>query len=603
MKPLVYFFALLWLATACTSSPGSLNNDAQTFQRHRQLPKVLFVTTGLTNGNGLLPKGAIVAIQTLNQQGAMVRLETRDVLYDKATLSLYNVMVLSTAPGYHDADRRYSLSFMSDAEMENIREFVESGGVLIAGDNVGRNLTDGTDRISLYQRLESQNYPLADCFGVVLSEQNMAGYAIYGEMSDELNGYFKEKSPPHSWTLVPDSLLSDSLQVLAQWISPNDTLPAIIRNRYGKGTAYLLASSDFLEPANQGGSWSAAQIADFYKLIVNDFHKQNHIPLQLNPWPAAHQYAFATTFNSAGAIEEYRRLFGLLEKEKLEAVLFVNGLVEEEVKQFILEKEINTQSSGYAYRNYRHMKYPQAVTDILMNENAWQSHFTGFRFPFTQTAPWGLMALNQHNYMFESSIGANNLNFFHGSVFPYNIVLSNKSFYQATDILEVAPVYHDDYHFLGTLNTNQSPKEVKKHILLYQEYLLNYWERAVKPYNGLMVYMGHPAYVAQNDSTLLAFKELIAAVKKDNTWIAGLTEIVQFRKQLQQLQFFVTEKGRKTQIHISGPPETTVKQCCVKIDAPVEKASALSGNVEIVRDSAAVFLVFDARNGQVITLE
>jgi len=94
-----------------------------------QLPKVLIITSGSIEGNGKVAEGIIVAIQSFNRKGAIVELKTRDILNDLESLNNYNILILSSAIDYHDADRQYSLAYMSDYEINNIKTFVECGGI------------------------------------------------------------------------------------------------------------------------------------------------------------------------------------------------------------------------------------------------------------------------------------------------------------------------------------------------------------------------------------------------------------------------------------------------------------------------------------------
>ena len=97
------------------------------------LPKVLFITTGDGDGRGTVSDGVILAMQEFNQNGALVTLDNRKVLYDLDEMAKFQIMILPTAHGYHDADRKYSLSYLSHLEMENISNWVKAGGILEIG--------------------------------------------------------------------------------------------------------------------------------------------------------------------------------------------------------------------------------------------------------------------------------------------------------------------------------------------------------------------------------------------------------------------------------------------------------------------------------------
>ena len=103
------------------------------------IPKVLFITSGVDEGRGKISEGVIVALQTFGRHGNFVRLDNRDVLMQPKVLSEYSIMIMPTSMGYNDGDRKYSLSYLSDYEMENISNWVKEGGTLIAEENIGRN--------------------------------------------------------------------------------------------------------------------------------------------------------------------------------------------------------------------------------------------------------------------------------------------------------------------------------------------------------------------------------------------------------------------------------------------------------------------------------
>jgi hypothetical protein len=603
-KP-IRFLTLLFFMTgmmACHSGGNFSDTSEEDGSLSRQLPRALFITTGLQYGNGTLPKGLVIALQALNQKGVVCRMESREILYDRPELFQYNILVLSTALGYHDADRTYSLTFMSDEELEILREFVGRGGVLVAGDNLGRNYPDGTDRVAVFQQLTSENFPLADCLGGRLVERYMDDHHIELTIGDRLEGSFREKPANSKWALVMDSVYSDSMKVLGHWILDQDTLPALTQNRYEKGTAFLLATSDFLEPVNSGGEFSSQQISDFYHYLIDDFQGRNHIPFQLNPWPQGFEQAFCVSLNANGTLAPYQRVFDYLEQEDLNPVVFTNGLLDEEVEKFLLNKEVLLGSSGYGYQRYSNLNYPNALLDMVKNENHWGQQFSGFRFPYTSPSHWGLMALDKKGVQYESSIGANNLAFFHGAVVPYNLVVSTNQFFTTTDILEVAPVYHDDFHFYKDFlqKKDPRPKEIQKAVQLYQDYLLNFWEMGVKPYQGAMVYLGHPAYLGKSDTTMAPLQALVAKVKQENTWLTSLNEIARFRHQLSQVRFVVKEEAESYEIAVKAPAGIKIENLSLRIPFDAREATARYGIAQLKKRKNDRLLVFSGEAGQML---
>ena len=607
MKRLLVFVSILLISFTHCSAPDSNGNGASGKEKlGTHLPKVLFITTGINfeEEEKDLPKGIIVAIQTFNSRGIPVRLEPRDVLFNMDLLSQYSIIILSTTIGYHDADRKYSLTYMTDTEMRNLGKFVENGGIIIAGDNVGRNYFDGTDRILESRQLDSDNFPLSKTFGVLMKEKNMRNFSISGNITESLSGEFISSVQNDLWTLVPKEIISEKLEVLASWQNNGDTIPAIIKNRFGKGTAYLLASSNFINPANSGGYWSVSQIQDFYNYVADDYYAMNHIPLSLNPWPNAHEMAFCVTFNAVGGIQNFEYVVEKLNELNIAPTFFVNGIVNDTIKNFLKSSMVEVASTGFNYLNYENLSYSIALNDILRNESMWNSKFKGFRFPYTNPSFTGLMAIDLHNYTFESSISANNLEFLQGSVFPYNIVIANDKFYKSTNILEIAPTYHDDYFFLEKLTDNgyTNPNQVKKDILLYEQYLKDFWEYSVKPYNGLMVYLGHPGLVGFNKNTFSALENLIATVKKDNTWVTSINEVAEYRNKLNKFRFFIEDQTQRYIIYVVGEENALIENLTLNLNNRPLDVQAKKGGIVVKENNQTYSIVFDAFDGQSITI-
>ncbi len=606
MKKQLFIIGCLFLLLAGCSQPAQRETVAEV--SGMQLPRALIITSGLSEENPQLAQGIVVAIQSLSRAGAAVRLEPRDILFDYSELSAYNILILSTFPAYHDADRKYSLSYMSDEELHNLARFVQNGGVLISGDNVGRNYTDGTDRVIVFQHLTPENWELAACFGMTLSEKNMTGYGLQGNIPSYLQWDISRNSLSRDdnelWTLVPESVVSEDVNILGYWKRGQDSTAAVTESRYGKGKAYLLALSGMLHPGNDGGFWSEEQIDKFYNYVLDNYFKDNEIGARLNPWPAGYDVAFCVSLNAEGKKEQYERVFTMLDEKKVIPTLFVNGSVGNDIKTLLKSSGYPLASSGYAYINHTELQYPQAVEDILLNENFWGTGFRGFRFPYTHPSGWSILALGEHGYTYESSIGAENLEFFHGSIIPCNLVVTSNGFYRSTDILEIAPSYHDDYYFLEALHGDAEPDSnlLEKDIKVYRKYLGNFWQYAVKPYHGLMVYLGHPAYAGFNDSTLTSLSGLIEQVKKDNTWITTLEEVAEFRSGLGSMRFIVEKDKRSYKITIDAPANVYVKDVCLNFTEEAGNVSVSEGKARIDKQEKGSRVIFDAFGGQIVSI-
>jgi len=603
MKSIKYFFIIFILFSTLFSckEKQSAKESSDMKQTGYMMPRVLILTTGANKGNGMMSEGIIVAAQSFNKNGAFVSMNSRDILLNPKELSKYNILLLPTAAGYHDADRKYSLTFMSDEELTTIKNWIKAGGVLIAGDNVGRNLMDATDRTSLYGELTPGNWALAECFGISLIEKNMQGYKIDGEITENLKGNFVPAFEENIWALVIDTIYSDSLKILANWINEKEKIPALIQNRFGKGMCFLLPTYYLLHPANSGGYWSAEQIQEFFNYVITMFEKINNTSIQLNIWPQANDYAFCVTLNASGSLEEFKRVFKLLKEENITPTVFVNQQPDSNIRNFL--RNYSIQSNDYLKIDNQIAQFYEINRNIILNEIYWNKKFTGFRFPYTRTSYWGFECLSKYGYKFDSSIGVDNLENFYGSVFPYNIVISDNSLYKYIDMLEISPVLNDDYFFYEkVLSKNYSDAYIEKDSRLYQKYLENFWEYATKPYNGLMVYLGHPVYIGYNDSTMTPLKKLIKKVKTDNTWITTIESVSDYWNNLGKIQFYVNEKEEYTDIFVQAPDSILVENASIKTKRKPISAEALKGECKIINRDSIYFITFDAFNKQEVKI-
>lgn len=592
--------SLILLITSCANKS---NDDQINIEKSNtyMLPHVLILTTGNNDGNGVMGEGIILATQVFNKFGVFATLETRDILLDTNELNKYSIILALTAAGYHDADRKYSLTFMSDEELNSIKNWVKNGGIFIAGDNIGRNLPDATDRTSLYGKLTPGDWALGECFGIALVEKYIKGFRLDGFINDKLNGNFIPTFNDDVWALVIDTIYSDSVKILANWTNDSVSIPALIQNSFGKGACFLLPSSYLLHPSNSGGYWSVEQIELFYKYVIELFYKKNNSTLHLNIWPDAAQGAFCVTFNLSGNKVENERILNFLEMEKIIPTFFVNQTDDSLLKKIILKYPV--QSNGYKKMDFQNASYFDVSRNITINEKFWEKKFSGFKFPFSKVAYVGFEKLCLSGYHYDSSIGLDNSETFYGCAFPYNIIVSNNLIYKNTGMLEISPILNDDYYyFKNVINTNYNARQLTNDIDLYDKYLKNCWNYSVKPYNGLMVFNGHACYVGFSDSTIKPLKNLINTVKSEKTWITDIDNVYKYWNNLSRTFFNVSEEKSKTIINVKTENNILIENLSIKSDRKPVSVKSVRGESKIVEQNSYYFIIFDAFNNQKVTI-
>ena len=367
---------------------------------------------------------------------------------------------------------------------------------------------------------------------------------------------------------------------------------------------YLFALSDWLIPANDGGESSVALIEEFYEQVAQDYYNKNALPVKQNTWPNGYDAAFAVSFNAGDTLPSYKFVIDKLQRQHINPTFFVNGTMKEGIRKYLKKQAVDLASSGYLYADYSDLDFADATQDILQNEVVWQEKFEGFRFPYTTPRYKGMQALNNNAYNYDSSIGANNIDFLHGSVIPYNLVLSGDDFYQTTNILEIAPTYHDDYFFIGKLKTNEykTPQQLQNDILRYRQYLQDYWNYAVKPNKGLMLVLAHPDLTGHSEQTFSALQSIIDTVKNQNVWITGLPKIVDFYKNNYRVSLFVKDDKKQTKLYVRTDNDTGIENYAVQLTFKPGSVSSRVGKAEIREINNNHFVVFDAVNGQQVTI-
>ncbi len=570
----------------------------------RMLPKVLFLTTGSGEGKGELSAGVIIAIQSFNKNGVFVWLDTREVLLQPEILSRYSVMILPTSIGYHDGDRKYSLTFLSDFEMENIERWVENGGTLITEGNIGRNNLEGGDRADLYNELNPETWKLSEVFGIKMKERDLNGFSIEEKDLKIWSGRIKEPIAENEWVLIPTEIISDKVKVLAEWVNGDERIPAIIQNEYGKGKAVFLTSTYLLHPSTDGGVSSIEQIERFYDYILENVNHGLSGKIQVNPWPSGFSYVFCVTFNSEGQIDRFNKIVRFLKSENLPATFFIDSSFSEEKKKILDEyKNITLQSNLYSKKDFSEAGHVDISRVIIMNEQKFNKIFSGLRFPYNNANFWGLLFADDKGYIYDSSIGVDQLTSYTGSVIPYNIPVARDSYYKTLNLLEICPIKNNDKFFYEKSEKGEEYADdlQRSDAQLFEKYLLDFFEFVVDKNNGIMVYEGNPDYTGFSDLTMLPLKLISDTLKTKNCWITTLDEAADFRNKLRDLSVNVSGSGKDVKLKINLPEDVSIEDLSFKLSSMPEKVIS-TGKYELNEARGNYYLTSDVKNGDEIII-
>ncbi|MEO6695993.1 MAG: polysaccharide deacetylase family protein, partial [Ignavibacteria bacterium] len=441
-------------------------------------------------------------------------------------------------------------------------------------------------------------------FGIKMKELDMVGFSIEEKDANIWNGTIKEKSVEDEWILVPAEIISDKVKILAEWVRDDERIPAIVENIFGKGKAILLTSTYLLHPSNYGGVSSIEHIENFYDYIINSSNGNKKSKFELCPWPKGYSSAFCVTFNSEGNEDQTKKIQNFLKAENIRATFFIDStLSAEQLSTLEKDESITLQSNLYTRADLSTLGFSQMIREILMNEQHFGKNFTGIRFPLGKTNFWGLLYADQQGYKYDTSIGVDHLTNYEGSVIPYNIPISQNGFYKTLNILEISPSSNDDEIYFGKSVTEPDYNiDVQKtDANLFEKYLFDFYDFAVKKYNGLMLYTGHPQYTGFSEVTLQPLKKLIDTLKINNCWITTLDEVVDFRNKLKVLSVGAFETENETEFQITLPGDTVIKGLTFKFDAKPEKIT-FSGSYDLKEKNGQYYLIADVRNNDIIRL-
>ncbi|MBK6506268.1 MAG: hypothetical protein IPG02_11510 [Ignavibacteria bacterium] len=608
IAPVLIVSALIAIAYAALPLFDKKTENVKVHQKvdkASMLPRVLFLTTGTTEGNGEIAEGVSIAIQKLTKSGAFVWLGTREYLLQPERMSEFNVIIAPTSFDYHDGDRKYSLTFLSDSEMRNLANWVKEGGVLISEENIGRNTTDDVDRLSRGGELNNGNWPLSEVFGLKMREIDLVGFTLEDKNSGIWNGMIKDTLAEDEWAIVPTELISEKIKVLAEWKRGNEIYPAVLENNFGLGKAFLLTSTYMLHPSNDGGVSSVEQIERFYQYALTSLPGQSGMRYQINPWPDAHSSAGCITFNSTEDIAKYRMILDFLNLEDVSAGFVIDSVSTPEIISILNENKYAELISGLSSKtDFTGSTFSENSRAFIEIEQSTGLNFKGVRFPYRSSNFWGLMYASGNGYVYDASIGIDHLSGYAGSVFPYNIVLARDSFYKATDMLELCQIIANDFDYFQLPDSVNDYTELmqREDAALFSKYLLDFYEYVSKRNDGLIVFTGNPDYTAFSELTMKPLKDLIDELRKNNSWLATPLSIVEYRNKLKTLKISSKGADKIVTLNVECPDGIVIEGLSIKLDSrPVDVST--SGKSEIKEVGGKYFLITDVKNSDEMTIK
>ncbi len=574
-------------------------------EKQNMLPRVLFLTTGTTEGNGEIAEGVSIAIQELTKKGAFVWLGTRDFLLKPEKMSDFNVMIAPTSFNYHDGDRKYSLTFLSETEMKNLSNWVKEGGILVSEENIGRNTPGEIDRLSEGGELNSKNWPLSEVFGIKMREIDLLGFIMEDKQSGIWNGVIKDTIAEDEWAIVPTEVISDKIKVIAEWKKGTEIFPAVIENDFGLGKAFLLTSTYMLHPSNDGGVSSIEQIEKFYDYVLSSLPGQTDPLIQLNPWPEGHSSAGCITFNASDNPAKYKMILDFLNTEKVSAAFVIDSVSGPEIITLLNESKSAELISGLGSRtDFTSASFSDNSRAFIELEQSTGLNFKGVRFPLRSANFWGLVYASDNGYIFDTSIGVDHLSAYAGSVFPYNIVFARDSFYKSTDILELCQVIANDYDYfqLPDSVSDYTEEMQREDAALYSKFLTDFYDYVAKRNNAMVVFSGNPDYTAFSELTMKPLKDLIDKLRMNNSWITTPEAIVNFRNKLKTLKITCNIEGRNARLIFQCQEAETIDGLSFLLGSKPQDLS-YSGRSEVKEIEGKFYLITEVKNGEELVVK
>lgn len=605
---------LLFIVGVCGGSM-QCSSDPQDTAWERNLPRVLFLTTGLNYGNGSVAAGVSSALRGFNKYGIPVYIDNREALYDSVHLAGYDVIIALTASGYHDADRKHSLIYLTHEEMEIMRRWVYNGGMLIAGDNIGRYYLDGTDRALFTKgRLSGENWPLGKCFGVTLQERHMDAGRVLGNWNADSVAAWNVPVAAR-WRMFPVEQYP-AVEVAAWWQQDTLVYPAVTHFQYGSGKGVLLGSSYLLHPVNAGGLLGEDDIQKFYEHISLELLQpaDSLLGIRLHPWPHAAPYALCVTLDAEGTMPSFERIVNALQDFGIDPGFYVNAHLDAAVEDALRKREFSLYSAGFEPLHTTRSDCYGCRLNVLRNEHYWGEKFTGIRFPGGGAPSSGLHTVADRGYLFDATVKTDNVSVLRGGAIPYNIPLNNTgfsatlpvhSYYASSDLVEIASIHKDDYVFFSRLvnAASYTDADIRLDAARYERYLQLFLKNVAQQVGGVASYYGHVSNTGFNNITVKPLQEFIRTGLRDSAWITGIEAIAEYRKNIHRFHFTVREQHHQITLRSIAPQGVTLAGCTISTVSQPRHAKALHGGAQIIQRNNTWYVVFDAQDGQELTLQ
>ncbi len=522
---------------------------------YKPIPRVLFLTSSV-DGRGVLPPGAHLVLEEFSRHGSPVYFHDKSILYSPESLRLFNIIIVPTSYGYHDVDRPLSLTYLDTISMENLVKWVENGGFLIAGGNVGRNTLSGQDRFISGNILDRKEWPLGRAFGFDMVEVNLRGLRLVKRKGCTLFEWFDspvvDSVKNNDWILLPVNE-DGSVENLMYWTDGKKKYGGVTLNSYGKGYAMLLSSFLLLHPSFDGGWADIPEITRFYHNLFLYSLGLERVSTGVDPWPYGKKAVLSITLDDGGKMGEYELTLKNLLARVPSITFFVTGVLDERTLKYIKKfRQIEPGNHSFDHPFFRDLNLNQSVAQIKMAESV-IGKTDGFRFPYVNYTPEGFYALWTHGFKYESSIRVDHLNSFQGAIFPYNLVFSFGKNLITSDLLELSPI-KSDWFFYQKIYADNFPEDEKVESQeAYYSYLSTMWE-IIKEARGVMVQMGHPMYQGHSEKFLEPLLRFIDDVKKEKTaWIASLGEIYRWWRRRNEIGVEVEEKNDRILYRFHNP--------------------------------------------------